>query len=126
MHTIPAKLESFHRWADQEREAVTATLSRKLIWGERVMVAQVFLEKGCIVPRHAHVHEQISYLVEGALHFRLGENGEREQIVSAGEVLVLPSNLPHEAVALEQSFVLDLFSPPRQDWIERTDAYLRK
>ena len=126
MNTIAAKTESWHRWADQEREAVTPTLGRKLIWGERLMVAQVFLEKGCVVPRHSHVHEQISYIVEGALHFRMGADGEREQIVRAGEVLVLPSNVPHEAVALEESFVVDMFSPPREDWIARTDDYLRK
>jgi quercetin dioxygenase-like cupin family protein len=126
MQAIQKTTETWYKWEEMEREAVTPQLERKLVWGERLMVAQVFLKKGCVVPRHAHVHEQISYVMQGALHFRLGADGEREQIVRAGEVLVLPSHLPHEAVALEESIVTDVFSPPREDWIARTDDYLRK
>ena len=125
MQAIPVQAESWHRWEDMPREAVTPQLERRLIWGTRIMAAQVFLQKGCVVPRHAHVHEQITYVLQGALHFRIGANGDREQIVAAGEVLVLPSNLPHEAVALEESVVMDMFSPPREDWISHTDEYLR-
>ncbi len=126
MQSTEQKQESCYRWDDMERESVTPDLERRLVWGERLMAAQVFLKKGCVVPRHSHVHEQLSYVVQGALHFRLGAGGERERVVRAGEILVLPSNLPHEAVVLEESIVIDMFSPPREDWIAKTDDYLRK
>jgi len=87
------------------------------------MLAQVYLEKGCIVPKHSHENEQITWIVEGALHFRLGENGEEEVTVRAGEVLHIPSNLPHQAEALEDTLDVDIFSPIRQDWLDHTDSY---
>ena len=108
------------------KEQVTELLSRRLITGERMMLAHVYLDKGCIVPQHSHENEQITYILEGALHFWIGENGEEEVIVRAGEVLVIPSNVPHKAEALEDTLDVDIFSPPRQDWLEKTDDYLRK
>ena len=111
------------RWADLPKEQVTPQLSRRLVTGERMMLAQVYLEKGCIVPRHSHENEQITWIVEGALRFLIGEHGEQEIVVRAGEVLHIPSNVPHMAEALEDTLDVDLFSPIRQDWLDRTDAY---
>ena len=117
---------SFHRWDDMPLEQVTDTLQRRLVTGERVMLAQVHLKKGCVVPRHAHVHEQVTCVLRGELRLWLGEGAEQQFDIGAGEVLHIPSNLPHRAEALEQAIVLDVFSPPREDWINRTDDYLRK
>ena len=115
----------FFRWDDMPREQVSEKIGRRLITGERMMLAHVYLDKGSIVPRHSHENEQLTYILEGALHFWLGENGEEEVTVRAGEVLHIPSNLPHMAEALEDTLDVDIFSPPRQDWLDGTDAYLR-
>jgi quercetin dioxygenase-like cupin family protein len=108
------------------KERVSDLLQRRLITGERMMLAHVYLDKGCMVPRHSHDNEQLTYILEGALRFWLGENGEEEVVVRAGEVLVIPPNLPHQAEALEDTLDVDIFSPPRQDWLDKTDAYLRR
>jgi quercetin dioxygenase-like cupin family protein len=86
------------------------------------MVARVLLKKGCVVPLHSHHNEQVTYILEGTLKFGLNDE---EIIVRAGEVLCIPPNVPHEAVALEDTVDLDIFTPPREDWIGKTDAYLR-
>jgi len=114
------------RWADLPKETVTDQLSRRLVTGERVMLAQVYLEKGCIVPRHSHENEQITWIVEGALKFWIGEDGAQEVIVRAGEVLHIPSNVPHMAEALEDTLDVDIFSPIRQDWLDHTDSYFHQ
>ncbi len=111
------------RWTDVREEQLNAFLSRRVISGERAMVAQITLKKGCVVPEHAHESEQISWVFKGALQFTIGG----EQItVREGEVLCIPSNVPHGAVALEDCFEADVFSPIRRDWLDGTDAYLRK
>ena len=115
----------FYRWEDMPRERVSDSLERRLITAERMMLAHVYLEKGCIVPQHSHENEQLTYILSGALRFWIGENGEEELIVRAGEVLVIPSNVVHKAEALEDTVDVDIFSPPRQDWIDKTDDYLR-
>jgi quercetin dioxygenase-like cupin family protein len=117
---------AFHRWNDVPREQVTPQLSRRLVTGERVMVAQVDLTRGCIVPKHAHVHEQITPVVEGCLRLRVGDDGAESYDLRPGDVICLPSNVPHAAEALEDTRVLDVFSPPREDWLNRTDDYLRR
>jgi quercetin dioxygenase-like cupin family protein len=117
---------SLHRWSDIPLEKVTEQLDRKLITGERVMLAHVFLKQGCVVPRHQHENEQFTYILEGALRFLLGEDGSEEIVVRAGEVLHIPSNVPHEALALEDTLDMDIFSPPRQDWLDRTDDYFHR
>ena len=89
-----------YRWTDLPEEQVTAQLSRRLVTGDRMMLAQVYLEQGCVVPKHSHENEQITWIVEGALHFWIGENGEHEVVVRAGEVLHIPSNVPDRALAL--------------------------
>jgi quercetin dioxygenase-like cupin family protein len=108
------------------KERVNEMLERRLITGERVMLAHVYLKKGCIVPKHSHDNEQITYILEGALRFHLGEDQRENVTVHAGEVLHIPSNLPHQAEALEDTLDVDVFSPPRADWLNKTDSYLRK
>ena len=115
----------FHRWVDIPEEAMKGTITRKLISGERMMIAQVFLRKGDEVPRHSHHNEQLTYVITGKLRLLIGEQGEHEVVVGAGEVLVIPPNLPHAAVALEDTLDVDVFSPPREDWLDNSDHYLR-
>jgi quercetin dioxygenase-like cupin family protein len=114
------------RWDDVPREKVTDKLDRKLITGDSMMLAHVFLQKGAVVPRHSHHNEQFTYIIEGALRFRIGENGEEEIVVKAGEVLHIPSNVFHEAEALEDTLDMDIFSPPREDWLNHTDSYFHR
>ena len=111
------------RWTDLPKESVTTDISRRLVTGDRMMLAQVYLNKGCIVPRHSHENEQITWIVEGALKFWIGADGAEEVIVRAGEVLHIPSNVPHQAEALEDTLDVDIFSPIRQDWLDHTDNY---
>ncbi|MGE0439270.1 MAG: cupin domain-containing protein [Gemmatimonadales bacterium] len=108
------------RWDDLPKEAVTAQLGRKIITGEHVMAAHVWLEKGTVVPLHSHEAEQLSFTFSGALKFIIG--GETI-VVGPGQLLVIPSKVPHEAVALEDTYEMDVFSPIRHDWLARTDSY---
>lgn len=111
------------RWSALPLEKVTDHLDRKLITGERIMLAHVLLKRGCIVPKHQHENEQFTYILEGALKFFLGEDGSETIEVRAGEVLHIPSMVWHRAEALEDTLDLDIFSPPRQDWLNHTDSY---
>jgi quercetin dioxygenase-like cupin family protein len=117
---------TWHRWDDMPKEKVNDLLERRLITGDRMMLAHVYLKKGCLVPMHRHENEQLTYVLEGRLDFTIGEDRSRQISVGAGEVLFLPSNVPHEALAAEDTLDVDVFSPPRQDWLAKTDAYLRK
>jgi quercetin dioxygenase-like cupin family protein len=114
------------RWDDMPKEVVTDTISRRLITGDDMMLAHVYLDKGAIVPQHSHHNEQLTYIINGALHFWIGANGEEEIVVGAGEVLHIPSNVPHKAEALEDTLDVDIFSPPREDWLNGTDSYFHK
>jgi quercetin dioxygenase-like cupin family protein len=114
-----------YRWDDMPREALKPDLGRRLISGERVMLAHVYLDKGCIVPKHSHENEQLTYVLEGTMRFWLGDDEAEVVDVAAGEVLHIPSDLPHKAEALETTLDVDVFSPPRQDWLDGTDVYLR-
>ncbi len=124
--SITAEDAKFYRWDDIPAEPLKGGISRKLISTERLMVAHVYFTKGDDVPPHKHENEQITYILKGALHFWLGEEGERELTVHAGEALVIPSNLLHRAHALEDTLDVDVFNPPRQDWLNGSDAYLRR
>ena len=117
---------TMHRWSDLPAEQLSPLLSRKLVTGERIMLAHVYLKKGCIVPRHFHENEQMTYILEGCLRFWIGEDEGETIDVHAGGVLHIPSNLPHKAEALEDTLDVDVFSPPRQDWLDKTDEYLRR
>ena len=119
------KTIQWYRWNDMPKERVSDLLQRRLITGDRMMLAHVYLDKGCIVPQHSHENEQLTYILEGSLRFWIGED-EKELIVRAGEVLVIPSNVLHKAEALEDTLDVDIFSPPRQDWLDKTDDYLRE
>lgn len=122
---MPQPNAAFFRWDDLPKEKLNELLDRRLVTGDRLMLAHVYLKKGCVVPRHSHENEQVTYVLEGALRFWIGAEPGEERIVRAGEVLVIPSNLPHMAEALEDTLDLDVFCPPRQDWLDGTDAYLR-
>jgi quercetin dioxygenase-like cupin family protein len=115
-----------HKWNEMPREKVTDQIDRRVIVGNRMMLAHVYLAKGSIVPRHSHENEQLTYILEGALKFWIGEDGAHEIIVRAGEVLVIPSHVPHKAEALEDTLDVDVFDPPRQDWLDGTDDYFRR
>ncbi len=117
---------TFFRWADMPREKVTDMLERRLITGDRVMLTHVYLKKGAIVPQHNHHNEQLTYILEGVLRFWIGDDGSEMIDVRAGEVLLIPSLVKHKAEALEDTLDVDIFSPPRQDWLDKTDDYLRK
>jgi quercetin dioxygenase-like cupin family protein len=117
---------TWYRWDEMPREQVSPMLDRKLITGDRMMLAHVYLKKGCIVPRHQHENEQLTYILEGGLKFWIGEDEKKEVIVRAGEVLHIPSMVWHKAEAIEDTLDVDVFSPPRQDWLDKTDAYLRR
>jgi quercetin dioxygenase-like cupin family protein len=125
MTTPDPSRATHHRWEDIPAEPLKGTIARRLISGERMMIAQVYLRKGDDVPRHAHENEQLTYVLEGALQLWLGANDERTVVVRAGEVLVIPPNVPHRALALADTLDVDVFCPPRQDWLTGTDAYLR-
>ena len=112
----------YYTWDSMEKEVLSPTIARKIIHGDKAMVAQVFLAKGAVVPEHHHESEQITYILQGALKFELEG---KEIVVAAGQVLRIPSNVPHRAVALEDTLDLDIFSPIRTDWLKKDDAYLR-
>jgi quercetin dioxygenase-like cupin family protein len=113
----------YFTWESVPLEVLSDVISRKVISGDKAMVAQVFLKKGAVVPEHHHESEQITYILDGALKFELEG---REVTVRKGEVLRIPSHVPHRAVALEDTLDLDIFSPIRADWLAKDDAYLRR
>lgn len=112
-----------YTWADLDKEVLNERIWRKVISGDKAMVAQVFIAKGGVVPEHRHESEQLTYILEGALEFEIDS---RKIVVAAGQVLRIPSNVPHRAVALEDTLDLDIFSPIRIDWLTGQDQYLRR
>ena len=117
----PAQLQ-YVPWSSIPLESLAPLLQRQMIWGQQIMAARVLLKKGCIVPEHSHHNEQLTYILDGALKFWIDG---KEITVHSGEVLCIPANMPHKAEALEDTVDLDIFTPPRADWINRTDQYLR-
>ena len=115
-----------YRWADIPKEQLSDVLDRKLITGDRMMLAHVYLKKGAVVPQHSHENEQITYILKGGLRFWIGANESEVIDVLAGEVLHIPSHVRHKAEALADTLDVDVFSPPRQDWLDKTDDYLRQ
>jgi quercetin dioxygenase-like cupin family protein len=109
-------------WHAVELEDLNPLLQRQFVVGQEMMLARVLLKKGCIVPEHSHHNEQITYVLEGALKFWIDG---KVIVVNSGEVLTIPPHMPHKAEALADTVDLDVFSPPRADWINKTDAYLR-
>jgi quercetin dioxygenase-like cupin family protein len=116
---------SFYRWEDMPKEKLSDVLERRLITGDRIMLSHVYIKKGGVVPRHRHENEQVTYILDGGLRFWIGEDEAEVIDVMAGEVLHIPSLVFHKAEALEDTLDVDVFSPPRQDWLDKTDHYLR-
>jgi quercetin dioxygenase-like cupin family protein len=110
-------------WSSVPLEQLNPLFQRHFVVGQEIMLARVLMKKGCIVPEHSHHNEQLTYIIEGALKFWIDG---REIVVNAGETLCIPSNMPHKAEALEDTVDLDVFSPPRADWINKSDEYLRR
>jgi len=115
-----------HCWDDMPRETVADGISRRFINGDQMMLTHIYLRKGAVVARHFHPNEQFTYVLEGTLRFWIGENGADVFDVRGGEVLHIPSNVPHRVEAIEDTIDIDVFSPPRQDWLDGTDDYFRR
>src|SRR5580692_1002641 len=121
-HAVSKAPLQYIPWHTIPLEELNPLLQRQFVVGQEIMVARVLLKKGCIVPEHSHYNEQLTYILDGALKFWI--DGQ-EIVVHAGEVLCIPAHMPHKAEALEDTVDLDVFNPPRADWINRTDQYLR-
>ena len=119
--TSPAQAK-YIPWNTVERETLNPLIDREMLTGQNLMLARVIMKKGAHVPLHHHHNEQVTYIMEGALKFDIDG---KEIVVKAGEVLCIPSNMPHEAWAIEDTIDLDVFNPPREDWLNKTDDYLR-
>jgi quercetin dioxygenase-like cupin family protein len=113
-------------WDEIPAEEVTSSMTRKIITGEKLMIAKMKFKDGFLVPLHQHVHEQITQVISGQIRFWFGEKKEQVMDLFAGDVVVIPSNLPHEALMIGDVEEIDTWSPPRQDWLDKTDDYLRK
>ncbi len=109
-------------WKDVERERLNPQIDREMVVGDKIMLARVLMKKGAHVPLHHHHNEQVTYILEGALKFAIDG---KEIVVNAGEVLTIPPHMPHKAEAMMDTVDLDVFNPPRADWIDKTDQYLR-
>jgi quercetin dioxygenase-like cupin family protein len=109
-------------WHTIPLEELNPLLQRQYVVGQEIMVARVLLKKGCVVPEHSHHNEQLTYILDGALKFWIDG---KEIVVHAGEVLCIPAHMPHKAEAMEDTVDLDIFTPPRADWINKSDQYLR-
>ncbi len=112
-----------HRWSDVATEQINPSIARQFISTGRVTIARFELKRGGIVPRHSHENEQVSYIISGALKFVFDD---REIVVRGGELIQIPPNLPHAAEVIEECLALDVFSPVRQDWIDKTDSYFQR
>ncbi len=121
-HAAPKPQHQYVAWHTIPLEELNPLLQRQFVVGQEIMMARVLLKKGCIVPEHSHYNEQLTYILDGALKFWI--NGQ-EVVVHSGEVLCIPAHMPHKAEALEDTVDLDVFNPPRADWINKTDQYLR-
>ena len=116
--SIPEKTS----WNVVELERLNEAISRQMISGENATLSQLLLKRGAVVPRHSHVNEQYSWILSGLLKFIFDD---REILVAAGEVLVIPPHATHRVEALEDTVDIDFFAPRREDWIRKDDSYLR-
>ena len=112
-----------YQWDSVRKEEMNPKIWRKVVNGEKMTVAQIFIAKDGVVPVHQHENEQMSYVLEGAVKFDVGG---QEVIVRKGEIVHIPANVPHGVVALEDTFDIEIFVPVRQDWLTGQDDYLRK
>ena len=114
------------RWDEMEKEPVVEGIDRRIINGDQMMLTHVYLDKGAVVPMHSHHNEQFTYVLEGVLRFWIGDEESEPIDIGPGEVLHIPAHVPHKAEALEDTLDVDVFSPPRQDWLDKTDDYFRR
>ena len=121
---MSAQLQSIN-WDDVELETVNAKMKRRIVTGEKMTVARIYFEDGFLVPQHSHEHEQITQVLKGTLRFWFGEDRSEQIELGPGSVVVIPSNLPHEALAIGHVEEIDMWSPRRDDWLNKTDDYLR-
>ena len=121
-----AESATLYRWDALPREELNPLIGRRLITGDQIMIAHVYLAQGAIVPQHSHENEQLTYILEGRMRFWFGTDESDVVEIGAGEVLHIPAHLPHKAEALEDTLDVDVFHPPRQDWLDGSDAYLRQ
>ena len=113
-------------WESVPSETVNSSMSRKIVWGEKLMISRIKFKDGFLVPLHSHIHEQVTQVLSGTIRFWFGENREQMMDLHPGDVVVIPSNLPHEALMIGEVEEVDTWSPPREDWINKTDDYLRR
>lgn len=119
------KVRTF-RWEEMEKEYVIDGIDRRIINGDQMMLTHVYLKKGAVVPLHSHHNEQFTYVLEGVLRFWIGDEESEPIDIGPGAVLHIPAHVPHKAEALEDTLDVDVFSPPRQDWLDKTDDYFRR
>jgi len=112
-----------HNWDALDKEDLGPLIQRRYVLGEGLMIAHVYMQAGNVVPEHAHENEQMTYILEGEMEMRIGDADP--VVVHGGEVVCIPPNVPHSALALTDLLDVDVFTPPRQDWIDGTDVYLR-
>lgn len=124
MNDTPQSAKHYN-WDKVKLETLNSDIDRRVITGTNMMIAHVYIKKGGIVPMHTHHNEQLTYIISGALKFLLGEKQDEEVTVRAGEVLTIPPFLPHSAIALEDTLDVDVFNPPREDWLDGSDTYIR-
>ena len=113
-------------WESVPSEDVNSSMSRKIVWGEKLMISRIKFKDGFLVPLHHHEHEQVTQVISGTIRFWFGKNKEQMMDLHPGDVVVIPSNLPHEALMLGEVEEIDTWAPPRQDWLDKIDDYLRK
>ena len=113
-------------WENVPSEQVTPEMQRKIISGEKMMIARMKFQDGFVVPLHSHINEQITQVISGTIRFWFGDNKDQVMDLGAGDVIVIPSNLPHEALMIGEVEEIDSWAPPRADWLDGSDDYLRK
>jgi quercetin dioxygenase-like cupin family protein len=110
------------KWDEIPAEQINPSFVRRLAWDGKIMIGQTLVKQGYQVPLHAHASEQITWVMRGAWRFEIDG---KSVLVSANEMITIPSNMPHSAYAVEDLVAYDIFTPPREDWLSGSDAYLR-
>ncbi len=113
-------------WAAVPTETVNDSMKRRIVTGEKLMIARMNFKDGFLVSLHSHMHEQVTQVVSGRMRFWFGANKEKTMDLGPGDVVVIPSDLPHEALMIGDVEEIDTWAPPRQDWLDGSDHYLRK
>jgi quercetin dioxygenase-like cupin family protein len=112
-------------WEQVELETVNPHMQRRIVTGKRMTVARIYFKEGFLVPLHSHVHEQITQVISGRMRFAFGDDRSEVVEYGPGDIVVIPSNLPHEALCLSDVEEMDMWTPRRDDWLDGSDDYLR-